>query len=67
MDLLTKGQDNDLQKKIIMTLKEVGLTDEELSAAQEFFDFSKDISKFFKRIKVNAKILHPKTRRPQKI
>ena len=43
MDLLTKGQDNDLQKKIIMTLKEVGLTDEELSAAQEFFDFSKDI------------------------
>lgn len=43
MNLLTNGQEQDLQKRIIMTLKEIGLTEEENTVAQEFFDFSKEI------------------------
>lgn len=43
MNLLSSGQNNDLQKRILSVLGQAGLTEEEMETACEFFDFSKDI------------------------
>lgn len=43
MNLLSNAQDNDLQKRIIMALRGINLSGDEIDVAQVFFDFSKEI------------------------
>ncbi len=42
MNLLDKGQDTDIQRRILMTLREIGFREEEITIAREFFDFSRE-------------------------